>query len=93
MDQRYILNIINKNLSLSIYSALSNSNLRGLLMGGGMEYKAGLTTNKSTWEVCGRRKWLAYIDVPHIAAGLPMIILSETPAMLSFFPKAEASKR
>ena len=28
-----------------------------------------------------------------MAAGLPIIMLSETPAMLSFFPKAEASKR
>lgn len=32
-------------------------------------------------------------DVPQFAAGLPIIILSETPAMLSFFPYAEASNR
>lgn len=35
----------------------------------------------------------AHIDVPQSAAGLPMIMLSETPAMPSRFPAAEASKR
>ena len=34
-----------------------------------------------------------YIDVPQLAAGLPMMMLSDTPAMLSLFPKADASKR
>ena len=35
----------------------------------------------------------AYIDVPHIAAGFPMMMLSETPAMLSVFPYAAASNK
>jgi len=35
----------------------------------------------------------AHIEVPQLAAGFPMMILSDTPAMLSFFPKAEASNR
>ena len=34
-----------------------------------------------------------HIDVPVIAAGLPMMILSDTPAMQSVLPKADASKR
>lgn len=34
-----------------------------------------------------------YIDVPHIAAGFPMMMLSETPAMLSVFPYAAASNK
>ena len=34
-----------------------------------------------------------YIDVPQFAAALPMMMLSETPEMLSFFPKAAASNK
>lgn len=36
---------------------------------------------------------LPYIDVPVFAAGLPMMILSDTPAIKSVFPYADASKR
>jgi hypothetical protein len=35
----------------------------------------------------------AHMEVPQFAAGFPMIMLSETPAMLSFLPNAEASNR
>lgn len=34
-----------------------------------------------------------YIEVPQFAAALPIIILSDTPAILSFFPKAAASNK
>ena len=33
------------------------------------------------------------MDVPVIAAGLPIMMLSETPAMLSVLPYADASNR
>jgi hypothetical protein len=36
---------------------------------------------------------VTYIEVPQFAAALPMIILSDTPAILSFFPKAAASNK
>ena len=35
----------------------------------------------------------AHIEVPVIAAGLPIMILSDTPAMASVFPKADASNK
>jgi len=41
----------------------------------------------------GGFEYKAGIDVPHIAAGFPIIILSDTPAMLSVFPYAAASNR
>lgn len=34
-----------------------------------------------------------HIDVPQFAAGLPMMILSDTPRMLSVLPYAEASNK
>lgn len=34
-----------------------------------------------------------YMDVPVFAAGLPMMMLSETPAMLSVLPRADASNK
>ena len=42
----------------------------------------GRTRNKQT-----------YIEVPVFAAGFPIIILSDTPAILSVFPSAEASNK
>ena len=33
-----------------------------------------------------------YIEVPHRAAGKPMMMLSDTPRMRSVFPYADASK-
>lgn len=36
---------------------------------------------------------ITHIEVPHIAAGLPIMILSDTPEILSFFPYADASNK
>ena len=36
---------------------------------------------------------VTYIDVPQFAAGFPIIMLSETPSIMSVLPYAEASNK
>ena len=57
--------------------------------------RAGLrVTSWSAYQRIGSAvRYDTYIEVPVIAAGLPMMILSETPAILSVFPNADASNR
>lgn len=62
----------------------SNSNFRGFLNAGALENTAGLLICQ--YSVKGMKYSIAYIEVPHIAAGLPIMMLSDTPAMLSVFP-------
>ena len=75
------------------YIAPSKSNALGRWSDGVGTYSAGLDKNyhEAWYPVIDRI--FSYIDVPQLAAGLPMIILSETPAILSLFPNADASKR
>lgn len=65
-------------------------------MGGAGDIKAGLPNIcqvRVASKEAGKEAKKPYIDVPHMAAGLPIMILSETPAISSLFPKAEASNK
>lgn len=80
-------------VSIQPHKAPSNNNFLGLLIDGAGVMSAGL--HKFGEYVSGRydRNTGTHIEVPVIAAGLPMMILSDTPAMLSVFPYADASNR
>lgn len=78
-------------LRLRSYRAPSNSSFLGLLMAGEGEIRAGLERTQSVMHEANACS--THIEVPVIAAGLPMMILSDTPAMESVLPSAEASKR
>jgi hypothetical protein len=75
-----------------VHRAPSNSNFLGLLMEGGGDSSAGLLLNVQR-NINKEHGLFTHIDVPQFAAGFPMMILSDTPAILSFFPNAEASNR
>lgn len=75
-----------------IQRAASNSSFLGLLIEGGGENSAGLPN--LLLEMCNlTKKYITHIEVPQFAAGLPIMMLSDTPAILSFFPNAEASNK
>jgi hypothetical protein len=71
--------------------APSNNNLRGFLTGGAGVINAGLRVYQDIEHKT--RESNAHIDVPVFAAGFPMMMLSDTPAMLSVFPRADASNK
>jgi len=50
-------------------------------------------SNRNNHVVKAQEEKNSHIEVPHIAAGLPIIILSDTPEILSFFPYADASNK
>jgi hypothetical protein len=77
---------------LPLYNAPSKSNALGFVSGGVGTYKAGLQDNRHERALITASR-APYIDVPQFAAGFPMMMLSDTPAMLSLFPYADASKR
>jgi len=74
-----------------VHNAFSNNNFLGLLMAGDTEYSAGLGRRYELG--CNKESQATYIEVPQFVAGFPMMMLSDTPAILSFFPKAEASNK
>lgn len=74
-------------------SALSNkSRLRLPTFGAGMN-NAGLKAAISVSSLSLSLAKTTHKDVPQFVAGLPIMILSDTPAILSLFPYAAASNK